>query len=204
MIMNILNENSLLFIYEGETEAEFYKKFFNHYVPERTIRRNYGNLKGVYSINKKVNSKIEAYLLDNKSHECNSIHVFVAYDREGPRETETLLNIDALRKKFIKKRSRIISINEIIATQDLESWFFHDIDGIYKFLKVPKQKRNHSAYPNVEATNNRILSDLFHRYNKHYQKGKRVEGFLNSLDILKISKNVKELNEALEIINKLI
>ncbi len=36
--MKDINKNSLLFIYEGETEAEFYKKFFNHHVPERTIR----------------------------------------------------------------------------------------------------------------------------------------------------------------------
>lgn len=202
--MKDINKNSLLFIYEGETEAEFYKKFFNHHVPERTIRWNYGNLKGVYNINKKVNSKIESYLHDNKSHSCNSIHVFIAYDREGPRDTETLFNIELVRNKFIKKSSRIKSINEIIATQDLESWFFHDIDGIYRFLKVPKSKRNYSAYPNVEATNNRILSALFHRYNKHYQKGKRVEGFLNSLDMLKISKKVKELEDSLQIINTLI
>jgi len=202
--MKVINENSLLFIYEGETEAEFYKIFFNQHLPERAIRRNYGNLKGVYNINKKVKSKIESYLLDKTSQSCNSIHVFIAYDREGPRETESLINIDELRVKFIEKRSRIISINEIIATQDLESWFFHDIEGIYKFLKVPKSKINYDAFPNVEATNNRILSELFHRYNKHYQKGRRVEGFLNSLDILKISKNVKELIDTLEIINKLI
>jgi len=98
----------------------------------------------------------------------------------------TLLDIKHLRKRYIYKGSRISSINEIVATQDLESWFFYDLEGIYSYLQVPKAKRNLSAYNNIEATNNRILSELFHRFDKHYQKGKRVEGFLKKLDFKKI------------------
>ncbi len=199
----ILNPNSLLFLYEGETEAEFYKIIFNNYVPPRKIRRNYANLKGVYSLNDKVNSKIESYLLNDSFLTCNKIHVFIAYDREGPKETDTLLDIDSLRSKNIYKGSRISSINEIVATQDLESWFFHDMESIYKYLKVPKAKRNLKAYPNIEATNNRILSHLFHRYKKHYQKGKKVHGFLEQLDFEKIYNNVQELKNAVQLINEL-
>jgi hypothetical protein len=198
-----MNPNSLLFLYEGETEAEFYKKIFTHYVPPRKIRRNYGNLKGVYNLNEKVISKIELYLNDSSSESCNNIHVFVAYDRDGPREKETSLDINCLRKEFIYKGSRISSINEIVATQDLESWFFHDLEGIYKFLKVPKAQRNLGAYNNVEATNNRKLSALFHRFGNHYQKGKRVHGFLDSLNIGKIHNNVQELQEAIIVITNL-
>ncbi len=33
------NKNSLLFLYEGETEAEFYKKIFDNYIPQRTIQK---------------------------------------------------------------------------------------------------------------------------------------------------------------------
>jgi hypothetical protein len=197
------NPNSLLIIYEGETEAEFYKKIFEDKVPARKIRRNYGNLKGNFSINKKTIDKIQSYLENNQFKSLKNIHVFIAYDRDGPREKETQLDIDYLRGQFIYKRSRIKSINEIIATQDLESWFFHDIEGIYTYLRVPKRKRKYNAYNNVEATNNRILSELFHRYNKHYQKGRRVEGFLNHLDLNKIFNKVIELNDAVVTINNL-
>lgn len=198
-----INPNSLLFLYEGETEDEFYKKIFSDYVPSRKIRRNYGNLKGIYSLNDKVESKIESYLKNDSYTSCKKIHVFVAYDREGSREIKTLLNLKFLRNKYIYKGSRISSINEIVATQDLESWFFHDLEGIYKYLKVPKAQRNLHAYNNVEATNNRILASLFHRFDNHYQKGKRAHGLVNQLDIDKIFNNVQELKDAITIINKL-
>ncbi|MFZ4797432.1 MAG: DUF4276 family protein [Bacteroidia bacterium] len=140
---------------------------------------------------------------NDKSHSLNKIHVFIAFDREGPKETETSLDLTELKKIFNRKNSRILSINEIIATQDLESWFFHDLEGIYSFLNVPSVKRNLSAYNNIEATNNRILSDLFHRNKKHYQKGKRASGFIESLDLDKIHKNCEELKNAIEFIQSL-
>lgn len=199
-----VNPNSLLILYEGETEGEFYKLVFENYVPPRLIRRNYSNLKGVTNITRKVENKILSYLQDNKSKSCDNIHVFVAYDREGTREKEPLLDIDYLKSEFLYQKSRIASINEIIATQDVESWFFYDLEGIYNFLKVPKNKRNYKAYINIEATNNRVLSSLFHRYNKHYQKGTRVQGFVNQLYIDKIVENVKELKDAINFIISLI
>ena len=73
-----LNPNSLLFLYEGETEAEFYKLLFNEYIPPKKNRRNYGDLKGVYNLNKKVNGKILNYLSYKDSHDFCKIHIFVA------------------------------------------------------------------------------------------------------------------------------
>lgn len=199
-----VNPDSLLILYEGETEGEFYKLVFEKYIPSRQIKINYSNLKGVFNITKKVESRIYSYLQNGSFKNCNKIHVFVAYDREGTRETESLLDIEYLKKEFLHKKSRITSINEIIATQDLESWFFHDLEGIYKFLKVSENQRNFKAYSNIEATNNRILSALFHKFNKHYQKGKRVQGFINQLDIDKIVCKAKELKDAIEVIKNLI
>ncbi len=197
------NDNSILFLYEGETEGEFYKKVFDLYVPTREIKRNYGNLRGIYSLTEKVRGKIESYLQNDSSATLTKIHVFVAYDREGPRTKEGTLDLKSLRKEFLHNGSRIATINEILATQDLESWFFHDLEGIYKYLRTPSSQRNMKAYPNVDATNNRVLSHLFHRFDKHYQKGTRVKGFIDQLDIEKIVKSVQELDEVLEIIKKL-
>lgn len=194
----VKNPNSILFLYEGETEKEFYDRLFDEYIEPRKIRINFGNLKGVYDLNNKVESKIKTYLAHERYKDCGNIHVFVGYDREGDRNTETLLNLDELNRNFIYKKSRVASINEIVATQDLESWFFNDLSGIYKFLRVPNAQRNMKAYPNCEAVDNRVLSGLFHRHGKHYQKGKRVRNFIMSLDIGKIYENTRELQNAIE------
>tara|TARA_R110000764_G_scaffold176519_1_gene262754 strand:+ start:51 stop:671 length:621 start_codon:yes stop_codon:yes gene_type:complete len=198
------NTNSILFLFEGETEGEFYKIFFDK-LPKRKIRISPSNLKGVYGLNNKVRSKIVTYLKNSKFDDCNNIHVYVAYDREGIRSCTPLLDKSDLVKEFVDcKNSRVASINEIIATQDLESWLFYDLEGIYKFLKVPKSKRKMNAYPNTESVNNNHLSALFHRYDNHYQKGSRVEGFLNSLDMEKIYGSVNEIQKAIKDITNLI
>ncbi|MGB0879084.1 MAG: DUF4276 family protein [Polaribacter sp.] len=197
------NSNSVLFLYEGETEKEFYKIVFEKYIEPRLLRINYGNLRGVYDINNKVESKIKTYLDTKNSKEFKDINVFVAYDRDGDRNTDSLLNLEELKKNFIFKNSRIKSIHEIIATQDLESWLFNDLEGIYSFLKVPKNKRNMKAYPNCEMVTNRTLSSLFHRYGKHYQKGKKVVNFISSLDIEKIFNSVEDLKDGVKKIQEL-
>ncbi|OMP75672.1 DUF4276 family protein [[Flexibacter] sp. ATCC 35208] len=196
------NQNSVLFLYEGETEEDFYKKIFKKYIPERTIRHNFGNLKGVYNVTEKVGNKIKSYLDNDSFKDCEQIHVFVAIDREGERNQPSLIRLDELEKKFIYKDSRVKKISPIIATQDLEAWFFHDLEGIYKHLQVPVNQRKMNAYPNKDKLNNRILSELFHRYKKHYQKGRRVSGFVDNLDLGLIYTNVPELKDAIaEILN---
>ncbi|WP_272149144.1 DUF4276 family protein [Tenacibaculum aiptasiae] len=199
----IKNKNSILFLYEGETEKEFYKKIFDIFIEPRSIRINYGNLKGVYDLNNKVESKIKAYLDNKNPKEFNNINVFIAYDREGDRNTDTLLNLKELKNTFIYEKSRIKSIHEIVATQDLESWLFNDLDNIYSFLKIPNSKRNLKAYPNCEMVNNRTLSSLFHKNKKHYQKGKSVSNFINSLDLVKIYNSVPDLRNGITEMKKL-
>lgn len=190
-----INAHSILFLYEGDTEGEFYNKFFDINIPSRSIRISRANLHGVYSLDMKVENKINSYLDSVKFKDCNKIHIYVAYDREGERAKSPGLNIDNLRKKFVRTKSRIKSINHIVATQDLESWFFHDMEGVYKYLRVPVAERRIKIHPNVDSTNNKILSALFHKYNKHYQKGKRAEGFIDSLNIDTIRDNVSELKD---------
>jgi hypothetical protein len=204
MVKTEKNPNSILFLYEGETEDDFYKKIFKKFVPERAIRHNFGNLKGVYNVTEKVRNKIKSYL-DNKSfQDCNDIYVFVAIDREGERSQPSLLRLADLEKEFIYEGSRVKKIHALIATQDLEAWFFHDLAGIYKHLQVPVKQRKKNAYPNKDKLNNRVLSELFHRHKKHYQKGRRVAGFVNNLDLDIIYKNVPELKEAIIEIYKLL
>ena len=81
------------------------------------------------------------------------------------------------------------------AVQDIESWFFHDIIGIYKFLRFPNNKRKTRKYKLVEKLNHRDLSKLFKQVKKEYRKGYASENFINNLDIEIIRNKASVLNE---------
>ncbi|MFH0734573.1 MAG: DUF4276 family protein [bacterium] len=196
------NPNSILFLFEGETEREFYDILFDNYQIDRKIKINKIDLKGIWSINEKVKNRTYEYLAKSKSPK---ITVIIAHDREGIKSKKSCVNLNLLKKEFVKgKNSRIKEIKETIATQDLESWLFHDIDNIYKHLKTPSKERNTKNYLNVESKNNTDLSTLFHKYGKHYQKGSKVEGFLLKLDFVKIYNKTPELQELIKYIKSLI
>jgi hypothetical protein len=197
------NPNSILFLYEGDTELEFYSRVINKYIPQRKIRITASNLDGVYNLDKKVKNRINEHLLKNLLEE--QITVIVAYDRDGRKEKESRLMVEFVKSKIEQDLGpeRILSINEIIATQDIESWFLKDIDGVYKYLRVPHKERT-NKYQNTESFNCTDLSNLFRRYRKNYQKGSRAEGFIEALDIDIIYNNTPELKEGIKIILDLI
>lgn len=197
------NPNSILFLYEGDTELEFYSRIISKYIPRRKIRITASNLDGVYNLDKKVKNRINEHLLKNLDEE--QITVIVAYDRDGRKEKESRLMIDSIKSKIEQelRPERILSINEIIATQDIESWFLKDIDGVYKFLKVPHKERT-NKYKNTESFNSTDLSNLFRRYRKNYQKGSRADGFIEALNIDLIYDDTPELKEGIKIILDLI
>jgi hypothetical protein len=193
--MRNTNYNSILLVFEGITDRFFYRRIKEFYFSDRKIRISGSLMYGQSNITRKAENFIESYLEENR--DLNSIHVFITHDREGTREKDSMLDLAYLHDLFLSdKKSRIASINEIIATQDIESWFFADIDGVYKYLKVPKKRQNVKKFNNIESTNNRILSILFHQCNNTYSKGYDSENLINSLDIKKIVENVKELTEA--------
>ena len=61
-----MNQNSVLFLYEGETEREFYYKLFEANLDARKIRIAKSNLHGIWNLNKKVKNKIKSFLADKK------------------------------------------------------------------------------------------------------------------------------------------
>ena len=192
-----MNPNSILLLYEGDTEEEFYKSIIAIKIPKRKIRITYDNLKGITTnINRKVLNKIYKHLSNNENEE--KINVFVAIDREGDRTNDSPLNIPKLKETISKEPNRIAEVIEIIATQDLESWFLIDIDGIYTFLKVPLANRNPNKYKNTEAFNNRSLSNLYRAYNRVYFKGKKVAGLIEHLNINKIYDECQDLKDGIE------
>ena len=94
----------------------------------------------------------------------------------------------------------MLSINVIVATKQIESWFFCDLNAIYRFLKVPRAQRKSSAFKPPEKFGYKDLQRLFERYGKVYNKGERSKNFINHLDIKKIVSDCKDLSKGIALI----
>ena len=86
--MTIVNKkpNAILFLYEGDTEGGFYDRLFDLLELNRQVQIKKKCINGVSSINNKVRKAVESYLENDKNAHVKFLNVFVAYDREKPRE----------------------------------------------------------------------------------------------------------------------
>lgn len=200
-LLNRVNKKSgkaILFLYEGDTEQGFYDTLFAKLGLHRNIQIKRKPLDGVYNLNKKVTNAIYNYLEATNNKHIKHLTVFVAYDRDEKRLAPGRLNKAEI-INFIDD-SRLKEVHEIIATQMLESWFFIDIDGIYKFLRVQQSKRNPKKYEQHENFRHEDLDRLFRQHDsqKRYYKGERTLNFIENLDVLKIYKNCKDLKTGMD------
>jgi hypothetical protein len=189
-------EESALIYLHGDTEEEFFKKVFDKYL--KGVRRHIKNIKGD---NRKVLSNT-AYFLSGHSNVYVRVYCFL--DRESrygtpPLNEGNLIKIFHSDPRFEK---RVLSCNVIIATQMIESWFFYDIEGIYRYLKVPRRERHTSKYSPPERFSCYDLSKLFARYGKAYIKGKKCACFVDHLDIDRIHRNCQNLRDGIALIMK--
>jgi len=185
-----------LLLAEGDTDEIFYRRIKNDFLIG--FRITVENIRGLYNINLKIINRIVDY---SRKHKDEQIRVYCCLDRESRYGQVPEYDIKKITEYVKDEKIRaILSINNVIATQQIESWFFYDIDGIYKFLKVPTKKRNSKAFQPPEKFGYKHLQRLFERYNKTYTKGKKAEYFINQLDINKIASNCKELREGIELI----
>ncbi len=195
---NKKSSKAVLFLYEGDTEQGFYDLLFEKLKLNGNLQIKKRCLNGVWNLNKNVAHHIDRYLYNKANTHVKELSVFVAYDREGDRNEPPKMSADEIIKRV--KDKRLKGINEIIATKMLESWFFIDVVGIYKFLKVPVAKRNPKKYAQYENYDWRDLAKLFSSFDsqKRYMKGRRTAHFLESLDILKIYESCEDLNKGMK------
>ncbi len=194
--VNLSKKPISLLLVEGDTDEIFYQQIKNSFIKE--CRATIQNLQGLFNVNKKVINSIVNYV---QKHKDEQIRVYCCLDRESRYGQVPEYDINKI-KKYVKDENirAILSINSVIATQQIESWFFYDIDGIYKFLKVPATKRNSKAFRPPEKFGYKHLQRLFERYKRTYTKGKKAGYFINQLDINKIASNCKELREGIELL----
>ncbi|MFZ2148695.1 MAG: DUF4276 family protein [Sedimentisphaerales bacterium] len=193
---NLAKKPISLLLVEGDTDMFFYKRIKNSFIKE--CRTTIQNLQGVYNINKKVINSIVDYV---QLHRDEKIRVYCCFDRDSRYGQVPEFDIKKIRK-YVKDENikNILSINLIRATQQIESWFLYDIEGIYEYIKVPRSQRNPKAFRPPEKFGYRHLQRLFERYGKTYTKGKKAGNFINHLDTGKIVSNCKELRQGIELI----
>ncbi len=188
-------EVALIFV-EGDTEKEFYTKLAESYL--HGISKSIINLHGIYNVHRNVLGKTEAFL---HQHSDVTVRIYCCIDRES-RDHNPPLDIVELRSTLKERKDfkRVLSADAIIATQMIESWFFHDIDGVYKFLKVPHAQRNPTKFSPPEKFTHLDLSKLFARFGKTYIKGRKCANFISHLDLEKICGSCNELSVGLNLI----
>jgi hypothetical protein len=132
------------------------------------------------------------------------VRVYCCVDRESRFGRVPGLNLADIRQELISKKfTNVLSVNRIVATKMLESWFFYDVPGIYKYLKTPRAKRTVKKFNPPKKNDWRVLDRLYKQNGRTgYSKGRKAEGLVKCLDIPEIYKSCKELRNGVDLINK--
>jgi hypothetical protein len=181
---------------EGDTGEIFYEQVKNTFLSD--CRITIRNLRGLYNINAKRIDQIIQYV---QRHNDEVIRIYCCLDRESRYGEIPGFDIKKIKKCFSDETIKnVLGIDLIRATQQIESWFFYDIEGIYKFLRTPKSQRNLRAFKPPEKFGYRDLQKLFEKHGKTYNKGKKAAFFINKLNIGRIVSNCKELKDGITLI----
>jgi hypothetical protein len=179
---------------EGPTEVVFYEKIKELFLKSTKIE----HLEGNFNINKKVLQKTI-----NKNSD-RLVRVYCCVDRESRYEKVPGLDLKLIRNEVVSKKCKnVLSVDRIIATKMLESWFFYDVPGIYAYLKTPRSKRVVRKFQPPEKNDWRVLDKLYKQNGRlHYMKGFKAEGIVKCLDIPGIYNSCQELRSGVDLINK--
>lgn len=176
-----------LIVVEGETEVEFYKLIAGSYL--KRSHRKIENLHGNFNIHTKILDTAKRF---SDNHPDDTFNLYVCIDQER-------IGVPAIDEAYLLGELSGIrgfnALNSVIIVLMLESVFFIDIDGIYKFLRAEKNKRNPKKYVQYRKFTHHDLSALFKQFGCIYRKGRRCRGLIDSLDIAKITSTASELAE---------
>ena len=191
----VTNRPVSLLILEGDTEAIFYSIIRDEFLTG--LRIELRNMKGQGNVNIDVFAEIFKYTYNNST---DLVRAYCCVDTERQNQSATPLDLCFVREQIPTRAemANVLSVDGILADPEIESWFFYDIEGIYKFLKARKSQRTLSKYANPKSLCKQDLQALFRRWNKAYIPGRKAEPFIRSLDIAKIVGSCKELADGIE------
>ncbi|MCX5638235.1 MAG: hypothetical protein NTX52_11175 [Planctomycetota bacterium] len=184
-----------LLILEGYTEDVFYPLIRDKFL--KGIRIELRNIKGRGNVNKDIISEIYKYTYNNP----DKVRAYGCVDTERHKQSATPFDLDSIREKAKERNmTQVLSIHQILADPDIESWFFYDIEGICEFIRAKSSQQNTKKYSNPSRLSKKNLQELFHKFGKEYLPGGRAQHFINSLDIEKIVSCCKVLGDGIELI----
>jgi hypothetical protein len=179
---------------EGPTEVVFYERIKAEVIANAcpvTIE----HIEGLWDVNRKILGRI------THKYAGRIVRCYCCLDRESRYGKSCPVDLDYIRRELAcSGMTNVLSIDAIIATQMIESWFFHDIDGIYGFLRVPKSQRKPKAYQPAEKCRESHLKELFRHHDQIYREGERAANFIKSLDLKKIMARAEALRRGIELI----
>lgn len=185
-----------LLIVEGYTELVFYSLIRDRYL--RNLRVKIANLHGQNNINRQILREIYLFWI-NHPHEV--FRVYCCIDTERGNRYATPLELDIINNGVRVLDIRpLLSIDNILADREIESWFFHDLDGIYDWLKVPQEKRDSRFTNPVNRYGKKDLKKLFRDFNNSYKPGKKAGPFIQSLDFDRVIAKCQSLRDGIAMI----
>lgn len=181
---------------EGDTEVDFYKKLIA-YLREKNGGRlnckvNVRNVKGVGRYQNKVCRIFENSV--RKQYPDHDYKVVLCYDSDVFEfSRKPPVDWDEVTKALCEKGADDVRL--VKAVTSIEDWFLYDIEGLRKFLKLPK-KFKMTGYKGYKG-----LAKLFLKAKKTYIKGVRCNGLIEALDldviIPKIDSEIVKISELL-------
>lgn len=179
---------------EGDTERVFYERVKAVYL-DAACPATVDMIDGLFNVNRKVLDALTRRYTDRL------MRAYCCLDRESRYARVPGLDLDLIRAELAGKGARnVLSVDAIVATQMIESWFFHDVEGIYRFLKAPRSQRNPRAFHPPEAFGVRHLKALFRRYGKAYSEGERARHFIERLNLRRIVDRCASLCTGIDLI----
>lgn len=179
----------LIIITEGDTDEEFYKKIIDEIKKSNNnVNFNFQKIiyfcsKGIGKMHKKMLNKFKTQICCQKYNKyekvvcfCYDYDVF-EFDKNPP------INRTKMREDF--ETAGADKIIEIIAKRTIEDFFLYDVNGVKKYLKLPKTYKVPKGKSGLETINK-----MFNDANKVYFKGEKVEGLVKMLDKKLILENI--------------
>lgn len=181
---------------EGDTDLIFYDRV-KELCLDASNRATVGQIAGLFNVNLKILNALVT------RHRGERIRAYCCLDRESRYAQTPEFDLAFIRSELrARGTTNVLSVDAIIATQMIESWFLYDIMGIYRFLRIPKVKRNPKAYRPPERFRETDLKALFSRYGRIYREGKRAKNFIEHLDVVSIASGCLELRDGVAMINR--
>ena len=172
------------FYTEGATDEVFYDKL-RQYLRKYSASKKFqvsnvekSNIQGIGNFQSKLLRKFKAEILPLKKEKTDKIVVFLCYDKDVFELVSKTPPVD--RKKLEKDlleagANRVI---HIVANKSIEDVFLTDINSILSFLKLKK-----SVISSLSGNGYEKLKTLYKKAHKIYQKGEKVEGFVDNLNM---------------------